>query len=109
MKLPLRALALAAAGLACAAAAAADVNVLTAWYGQSCGSAHGNVTAHVKSRCDGKSSCNYAVDVNQLGDAAPGCAKNLIVVFACKGQGPVRLAQLPPEAHGKSLALSCAP
>ncbi len=32
------------------AAWASEVNVLTAWYGQSCGPAHGNVTAHVKSR-----------------------------------------------------------
>ena len=91
------------------AAQAQGVTVLSAWYGQSCGAAHGNVTALIKSRCDGKAPCNYPVDVNALGDAAPGCAKNLVVLFACPGQTTVRLAQLPAEAHGKTLTLACTP
>ena len=92
-----------------AAAQAQGVHVLTAWYGQACGAAHGNVTAHVKSRCDGRAPCNYLVDVNALGDAAPGCAKNLVVLYACPGQVAVRLAQVPAEAHGKTLTLACTP
>jgi hypothetical protein len=88
-------------------AAAAEVNVLTAWYGQSCGAAHGNVTSHVKSRCDGKSACQYVVDAGILGDPAPRCTKNLIVMFSCGNQADVRLAQLPAEANGKTLALAC--
>ena len=90
------------------AAQAQEVNVLTAWYGQSCGAAHGNVTAHVKSRCDGKRQCDYRVDVVALGDAAPNCSKNLVVLYGCKGQTSVRLAQLPAEAHGRNLVLNCA-
>lgn len=90
-------------------AQAQGVTVLTAWYGQSCGAAHGNVTAHVKSRCDGKAPCSYPVDAATLGDAAPGCAKNLVVLYACPGQTAVRLAQLPAEAHGKTLTLACTP
>jgi hypothetical protein len=102
--------ALALSALLCAAGAvqAQEVNVLTAWYGQSCGAAHGNVTAHVKSRCDGKRQCDYRVDVATLGDAAPNCSKNLVVLYSCKGQPPVRLAQLPAEAHGRNLVLNCA-
>lgn len=84
-----------------------EVNVLTAWYGQSCGAAHGNVTAHVKSRCDGRQVCLYGVDAPSLGDPAPGCAKNLIVVFACQGQTAVRLSQLQAEANGRTLVLAC--
>jgi hypothetical protein len=91
-----------------ATAAWANVNVLSAWYGQSCGAVPSNVTAHVKSRCDNKPICQYVVDVNAMGDAAPNCAKNMIVIFGCQGQSTVRLAQLPAEAHGKTLVLSCA-
>lgn len=99
------------AGLAVAtgAARAQEVSVLTAWYGQSCGAAHGNVTAHVKSRCDGRRQCDYAVDVAALGDAAPNCSKNFVVLYACRGQPAVRLAQLPAEAHGRVAVISCAP
>jgi len=92
-----------------AAAFAADVNVLTAWYGQTCGAAHGNVTSHVKSHCDGKPACQYVVDTGILGDPAPGCTKNFIVLFACQGQTNVRLSQLPAEANGKTIVLACTP
>lgn len=88
-------------------AAAAGINVLTAWYGQTCNAQHGNVTAHVKSRCDGKQACLYTVDVGHLGDPAPGCSKNFVVLYACQGQAEVRLAQLPAEAHGKALNFNC--
>ena len=90
-----------------ASAQPSDVSVLTAWYGQTCNAAHGNVTAHVKSRCDGRRQCDYRVDAGTLGDPAPNCAKNFIVVYACAGQGPVRLAQLPAEAHGQIISLGC--
>jgi hypothetical protein len=109
MKPSLRALLLTTAVLLPAAAQAQGVTVLSAWYGQGCGAAHGNVTAHVKSRCDGKAPCSYLVDANVIGDAAPGCAKNLVVLYACPGQSAVRLAQVPAEAHGKTLTLACAP
>ena len=101
--------ALAALLAAAGAAQAQEVNVLTAWYGQSCGAAHGNVTAHVKSRCDGRRQCDYAVDVAALGDAAPNCSKNFVVLYTCSGQPAVRMAQLPAEAHGRMAVISCAP
>lgn len=104
----IRILALACLLSGVSAAQAQEVNVLTAWYGQSCGAAHGNVTAHVKSRCDGKRQCDYGVDVVALGDAAPNCSKNFVVLYSCKGQAAVRLAQLPAESHGRNLVLSCA-
>lgn len=88
-------------------AAAAGINVLTAWYGQTCNAQHGNVTAHVKSRCDGKQSCAYTVSADQLGDPAPGCPKNFAVLYACQGQTDLRLAQLPAEAHGRAINFTC--
>jgi hypothetical protein len=95
--------------LACNLVAAGpnEVNVLTAWYGQSCGTAHGNVTSHVKASCDGKQSCTYNVNLQVVGDSAPGCRKNFIVLFACSGQTEARLAQLPGEASGSSVAINC--
>jgi hypothetical protein len=84
-----------------------EVNVLTAWYGQSCGTAHGNVTSHVKASCDGKQVCNYAVNLLVVGDSAPGCRKNFIVLYACSGQTDARLAQRPGEASGSTVAVSC--
>jgi len=98
-----------AATLAGASAAAANLTVLTAWYGQSCNTQHGNVTAHMKSRCDGKETCQYVVDAVQLGDPAPGCAKNLVVLYACQGNASVRLSQVGAEANGKTVALTCTP
>ena len=95
--------------VAFAGAQAQEVEVLTAWYGQSCGAAHGNVTAHVKSRCDGRRQCDYVVDVATLGDAAPNCGKNFVVLYSCRGQPAVRLAQVPAEAHGRVVVVSCAP
>lgn len=92
-----------------ATAFAAEVNVLTAWYGQTCGAAHGNVTAHVKSRCDGRAFCQYVIDAGTLGDPAPGCAKNFVVLYACQGHTDVRLSQLPAEAHGRAIVLACPP
>ena len=97
--------------LACAmsASAAGDLTVLTAWYGQSCGATHGNVTAHVQSRCNGRRSCNYPVEVQTLGDPAPGCQKNFVVLYTCSDVATVRLAQLGAEASGRLLELSCLP
>jgi hypothetical protein len=88
-------------------AAAQNVDIYTAWYGQTCGAQHGNVTAHVKGRCDGRAQCDYAVDVRAMGDPSPGCAKNFIVLYGCRGQAGARLAQLPAEADGRTLAISC--
>jgi hypothetical protein len=103
-----RAFAFTLAVVSIASANAQEVNVLTAWYGQSCGTAHGNVTSHVKAYCDRKQACQYGVEANVLGDSAPGCRKNFVVLYACSGQTAVRLAQLAAEASGNSLSLSCA-
>jgi hypothetical protein len=97
------------AGFAAGPAAAAGINVLTAWYGQSCNTQHGNVTAHVKSRCDNRMSCTYMIDANLLGDPAPGCSKNFVVLYACTGQTELRLAQQVAEAHGRAVAFGCEP
>jgi opacity protein-like surface antigen len=96
-------LALAAAG----AAQAANIDVLTAWYGQSCGAQHGNVTSHIKASCDGREACDYRVSADTLGDPKRGCGKNYLVLYMCTGDPVARLVQLPAEADGRSVGLSC--
>ena len=64
-------LTMAALALAAGTAHAANIEVLTAWYGQSCGAQHGNVTAHIKAVCDGRDSCDYRVNAEHLGDPTP--------------------------------------
>ena len=86
---------------------AANIDVLTAWYGQSCGAAHSNATSHVKAKCDGKVTCQYLVDVAALGDPKQFCEKNYIVQYACSGRTEVKMSQLGAEANGKVITLSC--
>jgi hypothetical protein len=86
---------------------AQGISVLAAFYGQSCGAAHANVTAQVKAKCDNQTNCQYRVDVGSLGDPAPNCPKNFVVLFGCTGQPPARLVQLPAEATGRTAVLSC--
>jgi len=103
-----RSLATLIAGVAfCAAACAGTVEVRTAWYGESCGAIPGNVTAHVQTQCAGKDVCQYRVDTYAVGDPAPGCQKNYVVLFTCSGEPDLRLAQIGAEAQGKTITLAC--
>jgi len=42
-----------------------------------------------------------------LGDAAPNCSKNFVVLYGCKGQPDVRLAQCLQKPMGRKLVLNC--
>lgn len=77
-------------------------------YGDNCrgrGGAGSSPASHEQTRnlqaaCAGQSVCRYAVDHNQLGDPAVGCAKNYSVTYAC-GAG------VGGEASGQTLSLRC--
>lgn len=108
MSITARQLALCAALLlSTAAAQAGPVKVLSGWYGASCNTPPGNVTKLVRSVCDGQMNCNYRVDVTDLGDPAPNCKKNFIVLFQCQGDERVRLGQINREANERSVSLNC--
>lgn len=87
------------------------VDVVEATYGSSCRSEFeitpGNVTGNVAGVCNGKGRCDFAVDVDFLGDPANGCAKDFAVSWRCGPGSQIRAAVLPAEANGRTLSLSC--
>jgi hypothetical protein len=86
---------------------AAGIRVQSATYGGSCGVPVGNATAAVRNACAGRANCEYAVDVRELGDLAPGCGKDFSVEYACGVGSPAKTATIPVEAHGGTARLSC--
>jgi hypothetical protein len=86
-----------------------DMTILAATYGGNCGAPSGNATASVATACDGKSTCNYQVDINRLGDPASACSKDFRVTWRCATEEGVRTVVAPPEAGlGAILSLRCA-
>ena len=86
----------------------AGLRIHSASYGVNCGAAAGNATSDLRQSCSGNASCEYVVDVNRLGDPAPGCGKEYEVQYSCPGDREYRRASIPGEAGlGKRLALAC--
>ena len=97
------------------------IAVSAAHYGHNCptpasgdnGSNTANTTRHVAAQCDGKANCDYRIDVNELGDPAPGCAKGYAVAFNCNVNGNTvdsGYLTAPAEAGlGSVVSLSCGP
>jgi peptidoglycan/LPS O-acetylase OafA/YrhL len=91
-----------------AASSARGIGILSATYGGNCGAPAGNATEAVASACGGTASCNYAVDVNKLGDPAPRCAKSFFVKFRCGGDSATRSTAVRGEAGlGSLIHLAC--
>lgn len=85
------------------------IRVASASYGLNVsGQARGNATKYVKSACDAKRSCNFAVkDVaTAVVDPAPGHAKEFDVVYHCGAKE--KKGHLDAEAKDKIVLLSCA-
>ena len=95
----------------------ADLIVVTeATYGMSCqGSAPpgnwvkaGNVTAPIAINCTGtRKTCSFVVDVNRIGDPAPGCGKDLTINWRCGAQETVHRFHIAAEAHFQRALLAC--
>ena len=99
-------------GRAGAGAAAAGLpsrlTIQSATYGGNCGAPGGNATSHIAAACNGRTSCDYTVDYQVLGDPAPGCAKTYRVVYTCAAGIPVKVATIDAEAGFKQVAkLTC--
>ena len=84
-----------------------DLVVRSATYGANCGAQAANVSENVKEACNGAGVCDYKVDVNTLGDPAPGCGKDFSVEYACGANSAARTAHLSGEANGKTVKLTC--
>jgi hypothetical protein len=85
------------------------INVNYVHYGENCGGTSansGNTLSDIQNICNGKSSCEYKVNHQLIGDPAVGCAKDYTVSYKC-GEGMPKITTLAPEASGKSFTLSC--
>jgi hypothetical protein len=68
----------------------------------------GNFSAALTSACDkAKTTCLFRIDAVQLGDPAPGCAKDFIANWRCGNDPKVHQFYLTAEANGRSALLSC--
>jgi len=84
------------------------IHALVATYGENCGAPRGNATSDVQMNCDGDRKCTYTVDVQRLGDPAPGCRKVFTLDYQCAPGGPPVKVDVPGEAGlGTSVELSC--
>jgi Sel1 repeat len=87
---------------------ASQISVQNATYGASCCIQADNAGASVKTLCDGAEQCGYAVNFRALGDPKPGCKKDFVVHYICKGGALARTATAPAEAGSGSIApLDC--
>jgi hypothetical protein len=95
------------------------IEVTEATYGMNCqGSAGpggkvnlvraGNATAAIGKICgNARESCAFVVDVNQIGDPAPSCGKDLSIGWRCGADESAHRMHVAAEAHGKSISLVC--
>jgi hypothetical protein len=84
------------------------IYVVAATYGANLGLPRGNVTGHLARICNARQSCTYRVDVNVLGDPAPGRAKDFLAEWQCASQGGLYRAGAAPEAgEGSMVTLTC--
>ena len=89
-------------------AACSKISVTEATYGSNRGShQRGNATRDVKARCDGKRSCDLAVNnvASRIGDPDPGAAKSLDVRYSC-GQA-TKMGHVDGDERVMSIRLSC--
>ena len=81
--------------------------MVSATYGANCGASSGNATAAVRAACDGRKFCDYRVDVNALGDPAPGCGKSFTVEYQCAGSPSPLKKEVAAEAGFGSHVMLC--
>lgn len=84
------------------------ITITAATYGANCGADRGNVTNDIGKSCNGHKQCSYTINVNQIGDPAPGCGKSYKVEYRCT-MGPAMYSrEVPGEAGlGSVVELSC--
>ena len=87
---------------------AASIRILGAVYGRNCaGQANTNFTDDLARQCQGRDYCVYRIDMRQLGDPRPGCAKDYHARYMCRDGGNERHASAGAEASGQSIVLDC--
>lgn len=97
------------AASAVANAEAALIKVVSGNYGRNCNGKAGNATALLSKSCDGRDSCDFAIDTTVLEDPAPACSKDFAAEWKCGNSNVVFSAALS-GLTGKNdrLRLHCA-
>jgi hypothetical protein len=68
----------------------------------------GNATQIALELCGkAKGSCSVLVDVNRMGDPAPGCRKDFSLQWRCGDVQKILEAYIPDEANGNSATATC--
>jgi hypothetical protein len=94
------------------------IHVVRATYGANCAGATppapfnnsfswGNATRALRAACDGRSSCDYAIDVMALGDPVNGCQKDFALEYVCSADNVERNILVAGEADGHAMSLRC--
>ena len=83
------------------------IDVTSATYGASCGAAKDNALMLTGLACNTKEDCEYAISIANLGDPAPGCAKDFQVSYTCVNDPMPHTVTIPAEANGKTVQLAC--
>ncbi|MGF6313531.1 peptidoglycan/LPS O-acetylase OafA/YrhL [Bradyrhizobium sp. i1.8.4] len=83
------------------------ISVVAGTYGGNCRwiSARGNATRELAAACSGKDECTFKVSIDQIGDPAPGCAKEFTAAWFCKGDRTIRSSSV--RGIVSALQLSC--
>jgi len=87
---------------------AGSINILSATYGPNCPGVTSNNDKLISTQCNKQFNCTYLINYLVIGDPAVGCAKDYFVNYTCHDHGKVRDVNIPGEATGKSIDLSCA-
>lgn len=85
------------------------IKVVSGTYGRNCNAPAGNLTIFLSTACDGKSSCDFAIDTTALADPAPNCSKDFAAEWRC-GDGNTVYSAALSSLTGKNdrLLLNCA-
>lgn len=71
-----------------------SISVVSGSFGTNCGASYGNVTSHLASSCNGKTSCTYVVDWSVIGDPCPYKNKSYIAEWRCGINSNISHAQV---------------
>ena len=90
------------------AASQGAITVVAGSYGMNCGAGYGNKTDHLAKACNNRTSCEYVIDYQVIGDPVSGCVKDYVAEWRCGSDATIHRTSVPPEAgYSKKITLSC--
>jgi len=85
------------------------ITVVAGTYGHNCGAPLGNVTTTLARTCNGRSTCNVAIDAAPAEGATSGCGRDYAAEWKCGSGTAVYTATVPAGAgRGARVTLACA-